>query len=356
MPAEWGDIQPVEIQGAVNGPLAFGDSNLRVKGLSADSRTVKEGELFWALKGEKYDGHDFIVKALELGAVGAVLGKQEWDLRPEIEEVFKGRFKSKIALLVKDTTTALGDFAGWWREKHNTEVIAVTGSAGKTTTKEITAAILSRKWEILKTKGNFNNLIGLPLTILSMKTGHEKAVLEMGMNKAGEIKRLTEIANPDLGLITNVGMAHLEGLGDLSGVARAKAEMAEQMSPKALIVINGDDSILRETVSEFRKDLVTFGLRNDSDFYACDIRDFGLDGVKFDIVHKKGKFSVKINTPGSHSVINALAAAAVGLCLDVSEEDVVSGLESFSGIDGRFNIIKMPGNRVVIDDTYNSNP
>ena len=218
MKAGWDEISSSDIRRAVGGSQVNGDPTAKIGGLSIDSRTIKAGELFWSIRGTKYDGHDFILKAFEIGAVGVVSEESEWKGRPDVRNKVSEKYKDRCIILVADSIRALGDYAGWWRNRSDVKIAAITGSAGKTTTKEMTAAILSITWNTLKNKGNFNNLIGLPLSLLSLKPEHERAVLEMGMNRAGEISRLTEIVKPDLGLITNIGMAHLEGVGDIRGV------------------------------------------------------------------------------------------------------------------------------------------
>jgi UDP-N-acetylmuramoyl-tripeptide--D-alanyl-D-alanine ligase len=356
MGAVWGEITISEIQNAIGGFLVNGDPEIEVSGLSTDSRTIKKGDLFWAIKGERYDGHDFIMKALDLGACGLVCAKKEREALADISSKTKEIYSDRVVIGVDDTITALGDFARWWRRKSDVSIAVITGSAGKTTTKEMTSEILSLRWKTLKNMGNFNNLIGLPLTLLSLDARHERAVLEMGMNREGEIKRLTEIAEPDLGLITNVGMAHLEGVGDLQGVARAKTEMVQQMSSDARVIVNGDDDMLLQTATMYRKDITTFGLDKNRDIYADGIRNLGLKGTEFEIFHNKGTFPVKVKVPGIQNVFNALAAAAICLCLEVAEEDIMSGLESFEGIKGRFRVMRLPGDNIIVDDTYNSNP
>ena len=352
----WQEMSSYEIQEAVNGFLITGNPESMVKGLSTDSRIVEDGELFWPIRGTIYDGHDFVLKALDIGASGIVIEKRKWESSSEIRNELKKRFNDRFVITVEDTIKALGDFAAWWRRKSDAEVAVITGSAGKTTTKEMAAGILSLKSKTLKNKGNLNNLIGLPLTLLSLNFEHEKAVLEMGMNHAGEIRRLTEIAEPDLGLITNVGMAHLEGVGDLSGVARAKAEMVEQMSPESQVIVNGDDDVLTKTVTALRKDVITFGLDKNRDVYAYGIRNLGLKGTEFRLIHKGGSFPVRINEPGVQNVLNALAAATICLGFNVPEEDIVAGLGAFTGVKGRFKIIDLPGGNILVDDTYNANP
>jgi len=231
MPAAWGKIAAGEILSPTNGNRVSGNSETVLSGISTDSRSIKPGELFWALKGERFDGHDFALKTIGLGAAGILVQKDWWNS----EVATKRPSNSRIPLIitVNDTLKALGDLATWWRQQHNVRVVAITGSSGKTTTKEMVANILEQGSGTLKNQGNFNNLIGLPLTLLQLEERHQNAVLEMGMNRPGEIGRLTEIADPDVGAITNVGMAHIEGLGDLQGVAKAKQSLLKKFPRKA---------------------------------------------------------------------------------------------------------------------------
>jgi UDP-N-acetylmuramoyl-tripeptide--D-alanyl-D-alanine ligase len=264
--------------------------------------------------------------------------------------------KTSVVIEVADTLEALGELARWWRQSHQVRVVAITGSAGKTTTKEMVACILEQSHHVLKNQGNFNNLIGLPLSMVELGTGHDMAVLEMGMNRSGEIGRLTEIAAPDVGVITNVGKAHLEGLGDIQGVARAKVEMVEKMSPKGKVILNGDDRLLMKTAAVHRKDLVTFGLNETCEFRADHIQDRGVEGISFDLRHGKDVWPVKLRVPGLQNVFNALAAGAAGLCLGEPPEHMVEGLARFEGVKGRFTVIPLREDVLLVDDTYNANP
>ncbi|MDP6179478.1 MAG: UDP-N-acetylmuramoyl-tripeptide--D-alanyl-D-alanine ligase, partial [Desulfatiglandales bacterium] len=252
MTAKWGEITAGEIISPIKGELKSGTPGSVFTGLSTDSREINPGQLFWALKGEKYDGHDFVEQAIDKGATGIVIKKGY------LLKIPPGR--SLVLMKVTDTLKALGDLAGWWRHQHGIPVAAITGSVGKTTTKEMTASILGLGALTLKNKGNFNNLIGLPHTLLALEEVHGRAVLEMGMNRPGEIARLTEIADPDIGLITNVARVHLEGLGNIEGVARAKVEMLDKISKDGQVVLNGDDELLMRVASPFQKKTITYGL------------------------------------------------------------------------------------------------
>ncbi|MDY6972917.1 MAG: UDP-N-acetylmuramoyl-tripeptide--D-alanyl-D-alanine ligase [Thermodesulfobacteriota bacterium] len=361
MAAAWGKITAKEIIDPIRG--TFEGSMLEAEGswptgapekpqtvfsgLSTDSRRIRPGELFWALKGERFDGHDFVLKAVERGAAGVVVQKHHLPT---------GESRIPIAISVDDTIKALGDLAGWWRRQYRVRVFAITGSSGKTTTKEMAASILEMGNRTLKNQGNFNNLIGLPLTILRLEEGHSNMVVEMGMNQPGEIARLTEIADPDVGVITNVGMAHLEGLRDIEGIARAKSELVEKISSKGKVLANGDDELLMKTVLSFRKDVLTFGLGRENDVRACRIRDSGRKGVSFDLRYQGRSMPVRLRTPGLQNVSNALAAAAIGLCSNEPDGHIVEGLARFAGIEGRFTVVPLAGGVTLVDDTYNSNP
>ena len=348
MAVNWAHMTAGDILSPMQGELLRGSRDRSFSGLSTDSRTVGEGQLFWALKGETFDGHAFVKDAIQRGAAGAVVDKDRYPDLP-------GNTGAAI-LGVPDTLKALGDLAGWWRHRFKARVTAITGSAGKTTTKEMTSAILSLEGFTLKNEGNLNNLIGLPLSLFLLDESHRYAVLEMGMNRPGEIGRLTEITDPDVGLITNVGRAHLEGVGSIEGVARAKVELLEKMSPRALAILNGDDRILMQAAAAFRKKPITFGQGLQNPVRAQKIRNLGREGFSFDIDWEGKSFSVRLRVPGFQNVYNALAAAAIALSINLSTDRIQKGLSGFEGIKGRFKVVPLPDGSILIDDTYNSNP
>jgi len=348
MTAVWGEISSREIEAAVKGHLVSGNPRARFSGFNSDSRTVQQGELFWALKGDRFDGHDFVSRAVGQGSAGVV-----------VREGFQISLENSLpiaVIAVDDTLRALGDLAAWWRRQHDAKVAAITGSSGKTTAKEMTAAIFQMGNKTLKNPGNHNNLIGLPVTLLKLEKTHQRAVLEMGMNHKGEIARLTEISNPDVAVILNVGMAHLEGLGDINGVAEAKTEMMGKLSPEAKIILNGDDEILMKHAARFDREFVTFGLNEGNHIQGIDIERYGSDGMRFDLICDGSSRAIILGVSGVHNVKNALAAAAIGLSLDEPMGHIVKGLGSFSGIQGRFQSIPLQKEILLIDDTYNANP
>jgi len=342
-----GRINADKLAGVIGAWLVAGNGGTVFKGISTDSRQLQRGQLFWALKGERFDGHEFVEKALERGAAGAV-----------VEENQAERF-SRVPgtiLAVKDTLYALGELARWWRKNSEVRLGAVTGSVGKTTTKEMAAKILSIKHNTLKTEGNFNNLIGLPLTLFRLEEGHGRAVVEMGMNRPGEIARLTQIADPDVGVITEVGIAHLEGLGSLLGVAQAKLEMAQEMREDSPLVINGDNEILMDLARQYGRNTLSFGLGRHNDVRAVEIGQAEECGSSFTLVYGNQEAKVSLKVPGLHNVMNGLAAA--GLCIAMGEglDTISQGLGAFYGIKGRFEIVRLGSKATLIDDTYNANP
>jgi UDP-N-acetylmuramoyl-tripeptide--D-alanyl-D-alanine ligase len=349
MVARWGEITVGELVSAVSGKRVSGSEDNLVGGLSTDSRRMLPGYLFLALKGERYDGHDFVAEAVRGGAMGVIVqsGKAlPKELRPN----------NFVVVTVTSTLNALGDLASWWRRQWGGRVAAITGSNGKTTTKEMAASILCLSENTLKSPGNFNNLVGLPLTILSLKEEHKMAVLEMGMNRPGEIARLTQIARPDIGLITNVAQAHLEMLGDLQGVKRAKGELLKMMPPESTAILNGDDESTARLASTFQGPVVTFGLGKMNQVRAGSIKKTGDQAQAFDIYLNSERIQVKMNLPGIHNILNALGGTAIANCLSISRELIAQGLEDFRPLRGRFQIIDLNDGIRIIDDTYNANP
>lgn len=313
-----------------------------VSGVVIDSRKVEPGFLFVALKGERVDGHSFIPTVYAKGAA-CVLCEQP----PE--------FPAGPYILVESCLQALKSLAEYYRSTLSIPVIGISGSVGKTSTKEMIAAVLEQKYRVLKTEGNFNNEIGLPLTIFRIQAEHEAAVLEMGISDFGEMTRLGRMARPTLCVLTNIGLCHLENLKDRDGILKAKTEMFAQAQPGAQIILNGDDDKLI-TLKESRSPRPCFfGLNASHDLYAKDIENLGLDGTRCTFVTKAGAFSARIPIPGRHMVYNALAGAAVGLTLNLSLEEIEAGIESLTPVSGRNNLIHTQ-KWTILDDCYNANP
>lgn len=334
----------LNIAKACNGKLfpAEYDSLMEVKGVVIDSRLVKEDYLFIASKGERVDGHDFIEAAITQGAMAVVCEKVPDNI-------------SVPYILVKDSLIALKDIAEWYRMQLNIPVIGITGSVGKTSTKEFVSSVLSQKYCVHKTAGNYNNEIGLPLTILQIKEEHEIAVLEMGISNFGEMHRLSKIARPNYCLLTNIGQCHLENLGSRHGILKAKSEIFDFMNEDGTVVINGDDDMLSTIHEVKRKAPIRYGLSSDNDVWAENIKSHGLKGSSCDIHIKSEVCHVNIPMPGKHMILNALAAAAVGSALGLSKEEIAQGIERIQPVKGRNNIIEH-NNRTIIDDCYNANP
>ena len=349
MAAKWGEITVKEVSSAINGSQISGSPDEFVKGLSTDSRKMKPGHIFLALKGERYDGHNFLKNAINAGAMGVIVESDSTIAKKLVNA-------NLVVINVSSTLKALGDLASWWRKQWQGKVIAITGSNGKSTTKEMTASILSLTTKTMKSPGNFNNLIGLPLTILLLQEQDKLAVLEMGMNIPGEIARLTQIADPDIGLITNVARAHLEGLDDLGGVMRAKGELLGVMSEESTAILNGDDEVYEQLSSTFQGKVVTFGLGKANQVRAEKIKKIGDRAQSFNICIKGEEVPVKIHLPGIHNVLNALSGAAIAFCLSTPNELIAQGLGKFRPIKGRFHFIDLNGGIRIIDDTYNANP
>ena len=346
MTSLWKNITLKEFIDPVKGVLISGDSGAFVTGISTDTREIKKGEMFIALKGDNFDGHNFIQTAVLNGA--ACIAVDDDKKIPENIDA--------AVVKVEDCLKALGDFANFWRHQHNAKVVSLTGSMGKTTTKEMTACILEVGNETLKNEGNFNNLIGLPFTLLRLNKDHKRAVLEMGMNHFDEIRRLTRISDPDVGLITNVGPVHLEGVNDIQGVARAKTEMIEEIRPESRVILFGDDKVLMKEASRFNRDFFTFGLSPENDVSAESIEVLKSGGMRYRLRYRNESMPVELRVTGMHNLINSLAAASAAICLNEKFENIAEGLIRFNGVKGRLITDVLPDDILLLDDTYNSNP
>ena len=313
-----------------------------VTGVVIDSRQILQDHLFIATVGERVDGHDFIPSAYEKGAIAVVCETAPIDP--------KGPY-----ILVKSSFQALKDIAVWYRSQLQLKVVGITGSVGKTSTKEFISSVLAQKYRILKTEGNYNNEVGLPLTLLKIRDYHEIAVLEMGISDFGEMHRLSEIAKPDICVITNIGQCHLENLGSREGILKAKTEIFDFMADDGFVCLNGDDDLLA-TITEVkgRKPLL-FGLTIRNDIYATDIISHGLFGSTCTIHSQNLFFEAQIPQPGEHMVLNALAATSVGTLLQLTTQEIATGIEAVQSLGGRSNIIRQD-KLTIIDDCYNANP
>lgn len=326
-------------------------------GYSIDSRTINAGELFFAVKGEKFDGHDFVGQALERGAVAAVISKEKLeDVRQNREQRAGTPAPHQPVLFpVGDTLLALQELAAAVRRLWGRPLIGVTGSAGKTTTKEAIAHVLSTKFRVHKSEGNFNNHFGLPLMLLKLEPEHDCAVVEMGMSHAGEITALAKIAQPEVGVVTNVAPVHLEFFKDISEIARAKYELIESLPATGTAVLNADDQYVSQFGRDFKGKVVTYGLAATANVRAEHVQSRGQQGSEFDVVAAGRRANAILPLVGSHNIHNALAAVAVALEQGLRLPEVVQAFGSLKPADKRGQVVRI-GNITVINDCYNSNP
>lgn len=332
-----------EICAAVGGTL-LQDSGAPVTGVTTDSRAVQPGQLFIPLVGERFDGHAYIAKALDGGAAGCLTAREPETLLP-----------GKLYIQVADTRLALKALASWYRDKFDLPVVQVTGSAGKTTTKEMIASVLSQRYNTLRTEGNFNNDIGAPLTLLRLMPEHQAAVIETGMNHFGEIRYLGEMVRPDIAVITNVGDAHIENLGNTrQGILRAKCEIFENLTPEGIAVLNGDDELLN-TVT-LPRTILRCGVGDGCGVRVTDIDDRGLEGVACTVTIKGEHYRLTTSAPGRYMIYPMAMAAAIGRRLGLTGEEIAAGVAAYTTVGSRMHLIRLPGERLVIDDCYNANP
>lgn len=329
---------------ACNGQLVCkeGQEQINIKGAVLDSRQVDEGYLFFATKGEKVDGHSFISQVAEKKAACVICEKA-----PDGVDI--------PYILVDDSFVALKQVAAFYRNQLTIPIVGITGSVGKTSTKEMIASVLSTRYNVLKTEGNYNNEVGLPLTILRIRDEHKVAVVEMGINHFGEMHRLSEIAKPDICVITNIGQCHLEFLGSREGILKAKSEIFDFMNPEGYVCINGDDDMLCTIKEVYGHKPVTYGMTIKNDVYATGVKSNGILGSKASFYLNDETFDVEIPLPGEHMVMNALAATVVGDLLSLKTEEITEGIKNAKPVGGRSNLIVL-SNRMILDDCYNANP
>lgn len=313
-----------------------------VSDITTDSRKAAKGSLFIPIKGQRADGHDFISQVAKAGALAALSEK-------ELSEA------PLPYILVESSLQAIKDIAEYYLAQLELPVVGITGSVGKTSTKEMIASVLAQRYRVLKTQGNFNNELGLPLTIFRLRAEDEIAVLEMGISDFGEMHRLAKIARPDTCVITNIGWCHLENLKDRDGILQAKTEIFDFLKADGHIILNGDDDKLCTVTDVKGIRPLTFGLENANDIFADEIESRGLKGISCRIHAGKESFSVLIPIPGKHMVYNALAGTAVGMTYGMSFSEIQAGIESLQPVSGRFHIIET-GRYTIIDDCYNANP
>ena len=331
---------------AVEGKLFHGENipaDTEAEGVVIDSRQVGKNYIFVAIKGERVDGHDFVRDVFEKDAL-AMIAERELDTdRPYI--------------LVESSLEALKKLAAYYREGLDTKIVGITGSVGKTSTKEFISSVLGQKYKVLKTEGNFNNEIGVPLTLFKIRDFHEVAVIEMGISDFGEMHRLSYMVRPDICVMTNIGLCHLENLGSRDGILKAKSEIFDFASRDAVAVLNMDDDKLYSVKEVKNRKPVYYGMNRNADVYAESVEANGIYGTKAVIFLKKEdkKIEVKIPLPGKHMVYNAMAAATVGEILGLGAEEIRQGIENIQSVGGRLHIIETE-KYTIIDDCYNANP
>ena len=347
-PIPWTAAEIIE---ATRGELLCGDLRRPFSGVSIDSRNISAGEAFVAITGDVHDGHSFTSNIVDQGVRGLVISHHKVEQMP----IAAWNTNDVVCIAVEDTTRALGDIAAFNRLRSQASVVAITGSNGKTTTRRMTTAILDRQYDTLTAVGNFNNEIGLPLTLLGLSTEHQWAVLELGTNNPGEIARLAEICSPDIGVLTNIGPAHLEGLGSIEGVMQEKGDLLKSLGPGGKAILNADDPRVIQLASSTKAEVILYGLSREATIRAEDV-DETKDIISFTLIFAGESTSVRLNSPGRFMVSNALAAAAVGHQIGLSCRTVKTGIEAFKPVSGRMNIKHMAGGINLIDDTYNANP
>ena len=333
-----------EICAAVGGTLLQGEGSALITGVTTDSRAVSAGQLFIPLTGERFDGHAYIGSALSSGAAGCLTARTPETLLP-----------GKLYVQVADTRLALKALAAWYRSRFTLPVVQITGSAGKTTTKEMVAAVLSRRYDTLKTQANFNNDIGTPLTLLGLAPQHQAAVIETGMNHFGEIRYLGEMVRPDIAVITNVGDAHIENLGNTrQGILRAKCEIFQHLSPDGIAVLNGDDPLLN-TVA-LPQTVLRCGRGENCNVRVTDVDDRGIEGIACTVTTARASYRLTAASPGSFMIYPMAMAAAIGEALGLTGEEIAAGVAAYVPTGSRMHLIRLPEGRLLIDDCYNANP
>jgi len=342
-----------ELIKAISGRIIYGDQNHLISRVSIDSRTLVPGDLFFAIIGSRFDGHSFIKEAFNKGAIGAVISKNIDNILREEE-----MNKDKIIIKVKNTLSALQDWSKYYKNKFKTFNICVTGSNGKTTTKEIIAHILSQKYCLLKTSGNYNNEIGIPLTLLKLNGLHKILIVEMGMRGLGEIKNLTNFVHPNLAVITNIGEAHIGLLGSKDNIFKAKSELLQSLAKDGIAILNRDDPYFFKMLKIVKgKKVYTFGIKSKSDIMARNINMISDKGIKFSLEMQNAKTKeIWLSLLGRYNIYNALAATAVAFALGIKTDLIEKGLSSFKSLSMHMQLIKLYNDIKILNDSYNASP
>jgi UDP-N-acetylmuramoyl-tripeptide--D-alanyl-D-alanine ligase len=343
------EITLKELKQVTGGIVRAGSAEeLLIRGISIDSRTVKRGNLFVAITGDRFDGHDFVKEASDEGAQAAIVAQDRWST------IVGQGMGDMVMISVPDTKKTLGELASWYKAKFGIPTVAITGTNGKTTTKEMTAEVLSAKFKVVKSPQSFNNRIGVPLTLFGLNSDSGALVVELGMSQPGEIAALARMAKPDIGVITNIGPAHLESMLNLEGIAKAKFELLDNMASPKTLVLNADDPVLEKRIREKRSDeqIVSFGIDHKADFQADQIGSRADGLISFRV--NRGP-TVNLLLLGRHNVYNALAALAVADLTRVEQAEAIRKLERYTPSDLRMKVVFI-GDVTVINDSYNANP
>jgi UDP-N-acetylmuramoyl-tripeptide--D-alanyl-D-alanine ligase len=353
-------LTAASVASATSGAVVAGDPGRAFDGVSIDTRTLKAGELFFAIRGEQFDGAEFAGAAIDAGAAGIVVPRGWVRRAPTFAEGFGGSLSGErtapAVIEVDDTTAALQALGRTIRRESGAKVVAITGSAGKTTTKEVTSELLSTRYRVIRNRGNFNNHIGLPLSLIEMRQRPEIAVVELGMNHAGEISTLVRVAEPDVRVWTNVGEAHVGFFASVDAIADAKAEIFDAARPSDLLVANADDPRIASRLAAFRGRVTTFGIDRPADVRASTIADHGIEGMTARITTPRGPVDVTTALVGRANLANILAATAVALEFEVPLADVAAKAATIGPAAHRGEIVRLAGGITVIDDSYNANP
>jgi UDP-N-acetylmuramoyl-tripeptide--D-alanyl-D-alanine ligase len=343
-------LSAAEIAAATGGRLVSGRPDQRIERWSIDTRSIASGDLFVAVRGDRFDGHDFVAAALAAGAAGAVV-----TATPALPEAGKAG-PAPLLIEVADTTKALQDGAREVRRRSGATVVAITGSAGKTTTKELTAEFLAAKYTVFRNRGNLNNHIGLPLSLLELRSRPDVAVVELGMNHAGEIRTLVGIAEPEIRVWTNVGDAHAGFFASADAIADTKAEILERARPDDLLVASADDARVRARIGRFAGRILTFGISDEADYRASAVTHRGLDGMAATMTTPQGEAHLETRLLGTGNLLNLLAAAAVAGEMGVPLSAIVERAATMAPAARRGELLRLPGGITLIDDSYNSSP